>query len=132
MVDNYTDFTKNTAKLPQEKFSAPTIGVGLALPKFTDTIGLSFSLDTMLVGTSLKQTANLEDGANPSAKGFDLGGVLLYKWKKQMSLQGNYDLYYMSNTFGMPPASSQRGHMGSSTSRTDIFHTLTFGVAYGF
>jgi hypothetical protein len=51
-----------------------------------------------------------------------------------MDLQATYDLNYASVKFGgLPPATSMRGHTGTSpTSRTDIYHTIAVGIAYAF
>src|SRR5262249_14015971 len=132
MVDDYMNFTKNPAKLPQESFKAPTIGGGLAIPRLTETIGISASLDLAVIGTSLSQTQGLEDGGSPSAKAFTLGGVFTYRWRKDMNLRGTYDLNYMSVDFGAPVASSMRGHTGTDVKRSDLFHTVTFGISKGF
>ncbi len=43
-----------------------------------------------------------------------------------------YDLNYGSYDFGKPLTTSMRGHTGTDVTRTDIFHTLTFGVAQAF
>ncbi|MDB4958133.1 MAG: hypothetical protein JWO36_5702 [Myxococcales bacterium] len=131
-VSDVADFTKNTAKLPQEVYKAPSIGVAIAMPQLTDKIGIRFSLDAVLAGASVTQTKNLEDGADPSAKSVDVGGLISYKWQKTMSLQGTYDLNYASYSFGAAVANSMRGHTGTGVGRTDIFHTITFGIAYGF
>jgi hypothetical protein len=131
LVSDVIDFTKNTAKLPSEVMKAPTIGAGLTIPKLTDKIGLKFTLDAILLA-GITQTKNLEDGANPSEKGICLGGVFTYKWKKGFDLQGTYDLNYASVDFGAPMATSMRGHTGTGVSRTDIFHTVTFGITAGF
>jgi hypothetical protein len=132
LVADVKDFTKNIAKLPSEIYKAPSIGAALAIPKLTDKIGIRVSLDAVLFGASVQQTKNLEDGANPSAKSVCLGGMFSYQWQKKMALQGTYDLNYASFSFGAPIANSMRGHTGTAASRTDIFHTVTFGITYGF
>jgi hypothetical protein len=130
LVDNVSDLTQNTAKIPSEVFSAVTFGGALSIPKLTQNIGIRASLDLAVIATSLTQTKNLEDGATPSEKAVCLGGVFTYHWKPKMDLQATYDLNYGSASFGAPVASSMRGHTGMSVSRTDIFHTLTFGITY--
>jgi len=133
-VDNVTDFTKNTAKLPNQTIAAPTLGGALVIPRLTKELGLKVSLDTILFGSSMQQTKNLEDGTNPSAKALFLGGALTYRWKPKMDLQATYDLMYESVSFGgPPPATSQRGHMGTATSSgSDFNNALSFGIAYAF
>ncbi len=131
-VANATDLTQNTLKLPSEILEAPTFGVGIGIPRLTQNLGLKASMDLILLGTSIQQTKNLEDGTSPSAKGVCLGGVVTYKWKTPMDLQATYDLNYMSYSFGTAPPTSMRGHTGTDTSRTDILHTLTIGITRAF
>src|SRR5262249_36495865 len=122
-VSDYADFTKNTAKLPSQIISGPILGGALAIPRFTSDIGLRFSLDTILLGASLEQTKNLEDGTGPSAKAVFLGASLTYRWKPKMDLQATYDLAYVSKSFsGMAPASSMRGHTGTAASSGSDFN----------
>ncbi len=132
-VDNVTDLTKNTAKLPSQIIIAPTLGVALAIPRLGKQTALTVSLDTILAGSSVSQTKNLEDGTNPSAKALYLGGILTYHWKPKLDLQLTYDLAYTSLSFeGLPPATSMRGHTGTGpSSGSDFNNTLSFGVAYG-
>lgn len=136
LVENYQDATKNVAKIPQEILKAPTLGVGVVVPKLTDSIGLQVGLDTILFGASVTQTAGLEDGATPgmSSVRVNLGGV--YHWKRSFDLQATYDLDYASYSFGAPNTGaamqSMRGHTGTDVSRTDVIHTVLVGVAKGF
>ena len=129
-VGNVTNLDENTAKLPSEIFYGPAIGVGLGLPRLTDKIGARLSLDTMLFGTKLTQTKNLEDGASPKAKAVCIGLGMTYRWKKAMDLQATYDLNYVKAKFGDPPTNSMRPHSGAS--RTDLSHSLTVGVGMAF
>jgi len=133
-VDNVTDFTKNTAKLPNQTITAPTLGTALAIPRLTKDLGLTVGLDVILLGSSVAQTKNLEDGTDPSAKALFLGGALTYRWRPKMDLQATYDLTYESLSFGgPPPATSQRGHVGTATrSGSDFNNALSFGIAYAF
>ena len=131
-VANVGDLTKNTAKLPSEILTAPTLGGALSIPRLTPKVGLRFSLDAIIFGGSLKQTKSLEDGANPSAKAACLGAGLTYRWKPEMDIQATYDLEYTKATFGAPVATSMRGHTGTSVSRTDTFHVFAVGIAKAF
>jgi len=126
------DPAKNTAKLPSEVTTGITIGGALAIPRLTDKIGLKVALDAMLVGVGVTQTKALEDGSKPSAKAYCLGAGFTYRWKSDMDLQATYDLNYAAYDFGPPLMSSMRAHTGTDTTRTDIFHTVTFGLAKGF
>jgi SH3-like domain-containing protein len=131
-VADVADFTKNTAKLPNQIISAPTLGGALVIPRLTGKLALKVSLDTILLGASVSQTKNLEDGTGPSAKAVFLGGVLTYRWKPKMNLQATYDLGYTSISFsGMPPAGSTRGHTGTGvSSASDLNNTVSFGISY--
>ena len=131
-VGDVSDFTKNTAKLPNQIIKGPTVGGGLAIPRLTDTIGVQASLDLMLLGASLEQTKNLEDGTNPGARGVYFGGGLTYRWKPKIDLQGTLDVGYTSVSFeGAAPMTSMRGHTGTGVSSgSDLNVTASFGVAY--
>ena len=132
LVSNVTDLTTNTAKIPSEVYKAPTLGVALWIPRLTPKIGIRASLDAVLFGASLTQTKNLEDGATPAAQGICLGGQFTYRWKPNMDLQATYDLNYAGINFGAPVAGSMRGHTGTDVTRTDIFHTVAFGITRAF
>lgn len=136
MVSDYGDVMKNPAKIPQETLIAPTLGAAVAFPKLTKSIGLEVSLDTILIGSSVTQTAGLEDGATPSMKSVRLGLDAVYHWKTNLDLQGFYHLDYASYDFGTPnmgaAMQSTRGHTGTNVSRTDMVHVVSIGVAKGF
>lgn len=133
-IANVTDFTQNTAKIPSQIIQGPTIGAGLAIPRLTDTIGLQASLDLMLIGASLTQTKNLEDGTDPKARALYLGTALNYRWKPKIDIQGTLDIGYTSVGFnGAAPTMSMRGHAATATgpsSGSDLNVTLAVGVAY--
>jgi hypothetical protein len=133
-VSDYANLEKNTAKLPSQIISGPMLGAALAIPRFTQDIGLRFSLDAILFGASVEQTKNLEDGVGPSAKAVFVGASLTYRWKPNMDLQFTYDLEYMKKSFsGMAPATSMRGHTGMGTSSgADFNNTISGGIAYAF
>lgn len=132
LVANVDNLTKNSAKLPSEVVKGPMLGVGISIPRITGKIGLRFSIDAMLVGASVTQTKNLEDGANPSAKRVTFGTGFTYRWKPSMDIQATYDLNYGSMSFGAPVANSQRMHTGTAVSRTDLNHTVAVGIAKAF
>ncbi|MBL0212400.1 MAG: SH3 domain-containing protein [Myxococcales bacterium] len=131
-VDNVTDLTKNSARLPQENISGPMLGVALAIPMLTNKLGLRINFDTILIGGSLTQTKNLEDGANPAVKKIVIGAGMTYRWKPGIDLSGGYDLNYASLSFGAPVANSMRMHTGTSVARTDLNHTISIGIAKAF
>ncbi|HET7506596.1 MAG TPA: SH3 domain-containing protein [Kofleriaceae bacterium] len=133
-VSNVGDFTRNTAKLPNQIITAPSIGAALWIPRLTKDLGLKVSLDVVPFLASVKQTKNLEDGTDPSAKALFLGGSLTYRWKPRMDLQLTYDLSYTSLSFGGPaPATSMRGHTaGMTASGSDFNNALAGGIAYAF
>ncbi|HEX3759028.1 MAG TPA: SH3 domain-containing protein [Kofleriaceae bacterium] len=131
-ISNYADFTQNTAKLPNQIIQGPTLGAGLAIPKLTPSLALDASLDTMLIGASLKQTQNLEDGTGPGAKAFYLGAALRYHWKPKFDLRAGLDISYTSVSFSGPaPTTSMRGHTSKSpSSGSDTNYALALGVVY--
>ena len=131
-IANVTDLTKNNAKLPSENIQGPMIGVAFAVPLLTQKIGLRLSVDAMLVGGSVTQTKNLEDGVNPKVKKIVVGAGVTYRWKPGIDLSGGYDLNYASLTFGAPVANSMRGHAGTNVARTDLNHTVAVGIAKAF
>jgi len=134
IAGDVANFTENPAKIPNQIITAPILGGAVMIPRLTPKLALKVSLDTILVGASVSQTKNLEDGTDPSAKAVFLGGVLTYRWKPKMDLQFTYDLAYTSISFGgLPPATSQRGHTGTAVrSGSDVSNTLTGGITYAF
>jgi hypothetical protein len=131
-VANAKSVEKNTAKLPSEIITSPTIGVALAMPSLTKSIGLRFSLDFIPLNISYQQTKNLEDGKSPSAKGAIVGAGLTYRWKPSLDIQATYDLTYSKASFGDPVMTSMRGHPGGGVTRTDLFHAITAGIVKAF
>lgn len=131
-VADVEDTTRNTAKLPSQILSGPTLGAAVTMPRFSKTLGLRISLDTLLFASNVKQTAGLEDGVGPSAKAFFLGGCLTYRWKPRIDLQATYDLAYVMVRFAGPaPATSMRGHTPDTTSSgKDLNNTVSFGISY--
>ncbi|HEY6032771.1 MAG TPA: SH3 domain-containing protein [Kofleriaceae bacterium] len=135
-VNDYNSATGNPAKIPQENLKAPTLGFAFAMPKLTPKLGLLVSLDAILFGASISQTAGLEDGATPSMTGVNLAAGLVYAWKPTMNLVFAYDLDYGGYDFGAPNTGSAmmstRGHTGTDVTRTDIMHAVTVTLAKGF
>jgi uncharacterized protein YgiM (DUF1202 family) len=130
-IDNVSDFTKNTAKIPNQIIYGPTLGAALAIPQLTGSIGVQISLDLMPLA-HVEQTKNLEDGTNPGAKSLFLGGVFTYRWKPKIDLQVTLDVGYNSVSFDGPaPMTSMRGHTGTgASSGSDLTVTASFGVVY--
>lgn len=132
-VSDVGDFTKNTARIPNQIIQGPTLGLALAVPQLTTNLGAKASLDTMLIGSGVAQTKNLEDGTGPSARALYVGGSLTYRWKPRMDLQGTIDLGYTSISFSGPaPATSMRGHTAAAgtSAASDFNVTASFGIAY--
>jgi hypothetical protein len=131
-VNNVADFTQNTAKIPNQIIAAPMLGAGVAIPRLTPDIGIKATLDLVLVGASVTQTKNLEDGTDPGAKALYLGGVINNRWKAKRDLQGTHDIAYTSLSFGgLAPATSMRGHTTMTPSQgSDLTVAVSFGIAY--
>nr|HEX4314183.1 SH3 domain-containing protein [Kofleriaceae bacterium] len=132
LVANVTNLNDNTALIPSEVFKAPTIGAAITIPRLTPKIGMKANLDLAVIGTSLSQTKNLDDGLAPKEKQVLFGVAGTYRYKPGMDLQATYDLTYGSASFGAVDPTSQRQHMGTSVARTDIFHTIAFGICKTF
>ncbi|HEX8114253.1 MAG TPA: SH3 domain-containing protein [Kofleriaceae bacterium] len=131
-VSDVANFAVNTARIPNQIIQGPTIGAGLAIPRLTDSLGLRAGMDLMLIGASLEQTKNLEDGTGPGAKAVYLGSALNYRWKPKIDIQGTLDLGYTSISFdGKAPATSMRMHTGTGPSSGSDFNvTFAVGVSY--
>jgi hypothetical protein len=132
MVANNIDLVKNTARLPSEVIKGPSLGLGLSIPRLTDKIGLTINLDAVLVGGSVTQTKNLEDGQDPSVKRYTVSGILNYEYSKGFDLNFGYDMNYATLTFGAPIATSMRMHTGTGVTRTDLNHTVSAGISKSF
>jgi hypothetical protein len=133
LVANVANPTTNTALLPSEIFTSPTIGGGLTISRLTPKIAVLGMLDLAVLGTSLTQTKNLDDGTQPHEieVAFKLGGT--YRYKPGFDFQAFYDLTYGSASFGPLDTTSQRQHMGTgNVTRLDLFHTVSFGILKTF
>jgi hypothetical protein len=132
MIADVADFTKNTAKIPSEVIKAPTLGVGLSIPRITSKIGAHASLDMFYLLTSVTQTKNLEDGENPSAKGMTLGLGGTYTIMPKLHIAATYDFDYRYVLFGKPLMTSVRGHTGTAVGKRDLNHSIAVGVVKNF
>lgn len=132
LVANKEDLTKNTARLPSEVIKGPGLGLGVSIPRLTDKMGLGINFDAVLIGGSLTQTKNLEDGANPSVKRYTVSALVNYKYSSGFDLNFGYDLNYASLSFGAPIATSMRMHTGTGVARTDLNHTVSAGISKAF
>ncbi|MCW5803371.1 MAG: hypothetical protein KIT31_13390 [Deltaproteobacteria bacterium] len=130
-VSDVENLAKNTARLPSENITSPTLGVGVVIPRLKPKIGARLTLDTQ-IGASVTQTKNLEDGVNPGAKRVSLNAGITYKWKPDMDIVAAYDLNYTTLSFGEPVMNSQRAHTGTAVNRTDLFNALTIGIGKVF
>lgn len=130
-VDNVTNLTKNTAKLPSENLSGGTLGAAFTVDRLTRKIGLSVGLDALVFSTR-QQTKNLEDGDSPSTSGMWLTVAGVYHLTRSTNVDLGYRLTYLNNSFGAPKAESMRGHTGTSVSRTDVVHLVGLGVNQAF
>jgi uncharacterized protein YgiM (DUF1202 family) len=123
--------TGNTATLPSEIFRGPVIGAALMLPQLTSTIGVKVKLDAIVLATR-KQTIGVEDGATPKPSGLNFELLATYKWSPSLNILAGYQLDYASTNFGAPKVGSKRMHTGTSTSRSDVLHSVTIGAGKSF
>jgi uncharacterized protein YgiM (DUF1202 family) len=118
----------NLAQLPSETFKGPSIGVGLKVPKVTDKIGASGSLDLVYPG-SRSQTQNNEDGAEQGAMAATLQLIGDYAWKDAWALQAAYRLGYAKTAWS---GASNRVTNVTAAERRDLSHVLTLGLGRSF
>ena len=132
-IKNVDNFEKNAAMIPSEIFRGPTFGLGLDIPKLTKSLGGRVSLDGIVFATTRSQTENLEDGDSPTTKGAWLTTSLAYRWKKDMTIDGSYELTYMYTKFGDQVPTSMRHPAGAgNSSRRDLNHMVTVGISKSF
>jgi SH3-like domain-containing protein len=132
LVSNVTNPADNTAQIPSEVFTAPTIGGGLTIARLTPKIAVRGMLDLAALGTHLSQTKNLDDGLSPHETEVIFGLQGTYRYKPGLDLQAMYGLTYGAASFGAVDPNSERQHMGTAVTRTDIFHTFAVGIAKRF
>ncbi|MBC7976218.1 MAG: SH3 domain-containing protein [Myxococcales bacterium] len=132
-VPNVADYTKNTVRMPNQNIMGPTVGLAMIVPRMSRKVAFTASVDALVVGASVSQTKNLEDGIDPDAKAVYLGLGLGYHLTPKMDFHVTYDLGYTAVSFGgPPPPTSQRQHSGTNISGTDLSNILSFGILYGF
>ena len=132
LFENVGNLMQNQAKLPSESIKGPMIGVSFAVPSLTPKIGLRVNADAIVIGGSVSQTKNLEDGQNPSVKKYVLGAGITYRLRPGWAVNGGYDLNYASISWDTPMATSMRGHTGTAVQRKDTNHTISVGIAKAF
>ncbi|MFT3693409.1 MAG: SH3 domain-containing protein [Kofleriaceae bacterium] len=137
LVDGYNTMdpnNTNTAKVPQETLFAPTLGIGIVMPKLTSKLGLQIGLDAILFGASVTQTNGLQDGPTASMSGENVNIGLLYSMNEKTRLIFAYDLDHASYDFGdaSKETVSTRGHTGMDVTRGDNIHMFSITYAKGF
>ena len=130
-IHDVGDFAGNPARLPSEITQGVTLGALLATPKLTPTIGVRLAADALVVG-AFQQTTNLEDGLKPSVFMLWLTGAASYSLNPTTNLELSYQLTYAGISWAELAPDSVRGHTGTSTSRSDLDHAITLGVARRF
>ncbi|MEZ4366231.1 MAG: SH3 domain-containing protein [Kofleriaceae bacterium] len=121
----------NPALLPSETRQGLVIGAALEVPRLTAKVGVVVTADLEpFVGVS--QTAGLEDGQAPRARGAQLGATVRYALGGRFGLEVSYDQHRASTTFGAPVPGSMREHGGAGTTRADVDHALGAAVAAVF
>jgi hypothetical protein len=126
--------TANTADVPSESYFAPTIGAEFDVLHVRPHLGFRVYLDAVLLGSTVSQTKNLEDGATPTGQSVFAGGTFMYHLSDKMDITAAYGLNYGTRDFGPPLSASERMHSSSATdiSRVDAYNTITVGVARQF
>jgi hypothetical protein len=121
----------NPALLPSESMRALLVGASLEVPHMTDKLGLRVDVDLLPLATLL-QTPGLEDGASSSTSGAHLRAGLRYQWKKWIAVELAYDQERSSSDFTGDAPGSMRAHGGAGTTRTDVSHIFSTGLASAF
>ncbi len=130
-VDGYNDPTKNPALIPQEVLKAPTLGVGLASPRLSDNLGLQAEpryergrrerhadrrarrwLDAEHVRRDARRPHHLPLEAGHGSRGHVRPRLRELRFRR-----------------AAPHNPSSGPTWALTTTRTDILHTVTFGIA---
>ena len=127
-IDNVGDFTKNLARLPTEVLSGVTIGAMLDVPRLTDRFSGRIGLDALALLASRKQTAGLEDGASSSAFALWATASVVYDWKPDWKLTGQYEYAYAKTSWTGMATASMRPQMATKAERKDGTHVFMFGL----
>lgn len=127
-INNVGDFTKNVARLPTEVLSGVTIGAMLDVPRLTDKFSGRVGLDALALLASRKQTAGLEDGASSKAFALWATASVVYDWKPDWKLTGQYEYAYAKTSWTGMATGSMRPQMATKAERKDGTHVLTIGL----
>ncbi len=118
----------NLAQIPTETFSGPTVGTALRMPRLTDKIGASASVDVVYPGTR-SQTAGNQDGAVAGAMAAAVQLAGQYGWKGAWKIDAVYRFGYARTRW---TGESTRVVGATSSERTDLSHVLTAGLGRAF
>ena len=128
---HHLEIAANPSRIPSERQLSPTLGTGVTVSRVTPALGVRLRLDTFLVGTRTRQAAGLDDGVQAHTVGGTLQAAAGYRFTDNIAVVTSYGLEVVSLDFGAPDPTSARMHAGSS-SRVDIAHMLTIGIATGW
>lgn len=118
----------DTAKLPSERLSGFTVGVGLEAPRLTPKLAGRVGVE-LLLGATLEQTEGLRDGEAQSLAGYYLHCGAAYQVKRNLDATASYALAL--ERFGFM-GTSEREATASGGSRSDTQHVFTVGASYRF
>ena len=116
------------AKLPSETLSGITVGAAFAAPRLTEKLGMHIGAE-YLVGATLVQTENLNDGDTSTASVFFVNAGFDYQLTSGLSATMVYNMAYES--FGWSGV-NEREDSAANARRIDVQHIVGFGVAYAF
>lgn len=118
----------NTARLPRETTSGPTVGLGVAYHEIGGTkFGVRLDVDALLLG-SRSQTQGNRDGLELGSLTSFWSGLMLDYWlSKNLAIGGGYRFGYTSASW---TGASERITGATETDVKDQGHELSLGVGY--
>jgi uncharacterized protein YgiM (DUF1202 family) len=116
------------ALLPSETLSGVTLGAAFYAPKLTEKLGAHLGAEYLL-GASLLQTDNLNDGDSSTASVIFVNAGMNYQLTAGLSANMTYEMAYESFAW---TGINERQADASNARRIDIQHIVGFGVAYAF
>jgi uncharacterized protein YgiM (DUF1202 family)/opacity protein-like surface antigen len=120
------------APLPSDRVLGMTWGLAIAAPNLVTLAGRPFGAHLFGLGVapaSRAQTIGLEDGAQSTTIGAELGGGLHYGLYKGLSLEAAYGYTFMLTHYAGP---SRRNVTVTQADRGSAQHLITLGLSYNY